>query len=144
MKCSLKKLICIVLAFLFLIIGAIGAVVPVLPTTPFLLAASFFFARGSDKFNRWFLSTKLYRTHLQSFVESRTMTLKTKIKILSLATIMLIIAIYLANNIYAKIGISCVIVYKYYYFIFNIKTIHKNDSEKRCISREMNKKLEEK
>lgn len=122
MKYKIKKLVYIILAFLFLVIGAIGVVLPVLPTTPFLLAASFFFARGSEKFNKWFLSTKLYENHLESFIESRTMTLKTKARILSLSTIMLIIAIYLVNNIYARLTIICVIIYKYYYFIFNIRT----------------------
>ena len=122
MKYKIKKLVYIILAFLFLVIGAIGVVLPVLPTTPFLLATSFFFARGSEKFNKWFLSTKLYENHLESFIESRTMTLKTKARILSLSTIMLIIAIYLVNNIYARLTIICVIIYKYYYFIFNIRT----------------------
>lgn len=122
MKYKIKKLVYIILAFLFLVIGAIGVVLPVLPTTPFLLAASFFFARGSEKFNKWFLSTKLYENHLESFIESRTMTLKTKARILSLSTIILIIAIYLVNNIYARLTIICVIIYKYYYFIFNIRT----------------------
>lgn len=123
MKYKIKKLVYIILAFLFLVIGAIGVVLPVLPTTPFLLATSFFFARGSEKFNKWFLSTKLYENHLESFIESRTMTLKTKARILSLSTIMLIIAIYLVNNIYARLTIICVIIYKYYYFIFNIRTL---------------------
>ena len=122
MKYKIKKLVYIILAFLFLVIGAIGVVLPVLPTTPFLLATSFFFARGSEKFNKWFLSTKLYENHLESFIESRTMTLKTKARILSLSTIILIIAIYLVNNIYARLTIICVIIYKYYYFIFNIRT----------------------
>lgn len=124
MKYKIKKLVYIILAFLFLVIGAIGVVLPVLPTTPFLLAASFFFARGSEKFNKWFLSTKLYENHLESFIESRTMTLKTKARILSLSTIILIIAIYLVNNIYARLTIICVIIYKYYYFIFNIRTLN--------------------
>ena len=34
-------------------IGAIGVVVPLLPTTPFLLVAAFAFARSSTRLNRW-------------------------------------------------------------------------------------------
>lgn len=126
MKFSIRKIIYVLLAFLFLAIGAIGVVLPVLPTTPFLLAASFFFAKGSERFNKWFLSTKLYKNHLESFVKSRAMTFKTKVSILSFASSMLLIAIYLVNNIYVRITIVCIMIYKYYYFIFNIKTIKKN------------------
>lgn len=125
MKDKIKKAIYITLAFLFLIIGTIGAVLPILPTTPFLLVASFFFARGSERFNKWFLSTRLYKNYLESFVRSRSMTLKTKVRILTLSTSMLIIAICLVNNIYAKIAIICIMGYKYYYFIVNIKTLNK-------------------
>ena len=75
MKYSIKKTVYVILAFLFLIIGAIGAVLPILPTTPFLLAASFFFTKGSRRFNKWFVSTKLYKNYLKNFLESKAILL---------------------------------------------------------------------
>ena len=65
------KYIYLTLAFLCLICGSVGIVIPGLPTTPLLLAASFFFAKGSDRFHRWFLGTKLYHKHLESFVQHK-------------------------------------------------------------------------
>ena len=50
----MMKYIYLTLAFLCLICGSVGIVIPGLPTTPLLLAASFFFAKGSDRFHRWF------------------------------------------------------------------------------------------
>ena len=64
----MMKYIYLTLAFLCLICGSVGIVIPGLPTTPLLLAASFFFAKGSDRFHHWFLGTKLYHKHLESFV----------------------------------------------------------------------------
>lgn len=123
MKITIKKTIYIILAFLFLIIGVIGVFLPVLPTTPFLLATSFFFARGSEQFHKWFLSTRLYKNHMESFVNSKSMTFKTKVKILAFASILLIAAFYLVDNLFVRIIIAIVMICKYYYFIFRIKTI---------------------
>jgi uncharacterized membrane protein YbaN (DUF454 family) len=98
-------------------------VLPILPTTPFLLAAAFCFARSSQKVNDWFLQTKLYRNHLDSFVQERAMTLKTKVSILGFASFMLAFPLIFSQNIYLRILIICLYCIKYYYFIFKIKTI---------------------
>lgn len=117
------KALYIIIGFLFFGLGAIGVILPVLPTTPFLLVAGYCFARGSQRFNDWFLSTKIYQKHLDSFVKERAMTLKSKITILSFASAMLILAFCLVDVIYARILIIAVIIFKYYYFTCKIKTI---------------------
>lgn len=71
------KYLYIALGLLSMAVGAVGVVLPLLPTVPFLLLASFFFAKGSDRFHNWFKSTKLYKNHLESFEKNRSMTLKT-------------------------------------------------------------------
>lgn len=114
----------IVLGFLFLGMGALGAMVPILPTVPFLLLASFFFTKSSKRINDWFISTGIYKKHLNDFVSSRAMTFKTKILILTLATCMLAIGFYFSPW-YAKIVILLLMLLKYYYFIFRIRTIKK-------------------
>lgn len=117
------KIIYISLGLLFVGIGAVGAFVPILPTTPFLLLASFFFSKGSEKFEKWFKQTKLYKNYLEEFLTNRSMKLSTKIKLLSLATSVLLFSGYLVKIIPFRIFIGIVIVYLYYYFIFRIKTI---------------------
>ena len=117
------KSLYLIIGFLFFGLGAIGVILPVLPTTPFLLVASYCFARGSKRLNDWFLSTKIYQKHLDSFVKERAMTLKTKISLLSFASAMLILAFCLVDVIYARILIIAVMIFKYYYFICRIKTI---------------------
>jgi len=117
------KYIYLTLGFIFFGLGALGAILPVLPTTPFLLVASFCFARGSDRFHAWFISTKLYQKHLNNFMKNRAMTLKAKCSILAFASTMLILSFVMMNNIYGRIAIICIILFKYYYFCFRITTI---------------------
>lgn len=112
----------IVLGFLSLGIGAAGALLPVLPTMPFLLAASFFFSKGSTRFNNWFRSTKLYKNHFESLARDRAMSLRSKITILGFASAMLILGFVFSPSVYGRILILCMIGLKYYYFLFKIKT----------------------
>ncbi len=117
------KVIWIIIGFLSMGLGMIGVILPVLPTTPFLLLSSFCFAKGSDRFHKWFIGTKLYKKHLDSFVKNKSMTLKTKLTILLPASAMLILAFLAMSNIYGRCFIAFLILFKYIYFFTRIKTI---------------------
>lgn len=117
------KLLWLMIGIESMVLGAIGVVLPVLPTTPFLLLASFCFAKGSDRFHKWFIGTKLYKKHLESFVTSRSMTLKTKLCILLPASAMLILAMLAMSNIYGRVFIVFLIIFKYIYFFTRIETV---------------------
>ncbi|MEK5162325.1 YbaN family protein [Paenibacillus sp. FSL R5-0527] len=113
------------LGFLFVGIGGLGILLPVLPTTPFLLLAAFFFSKGSKKFNDWFLSSRLYRKYLRDFAESRSMPLRTKLSIMALASVLLAIVFIFTQNLHVRLLIGLVWIIKTYYFIFRIKTAPK-------------------
>lgn len=126
----------IILGFLFTIIGVIGVILPILPTTPFLLIASFCFMKGSDKLNNWFKSTKLYKYNLESFDQNRSMTFKTKAVILGFATIMLLIPFITVPVLPMRIFIIVLIILKYYFFIFKIKTVKPEKKRKTVLVEE--------
>ncbi len=117
------KLIYFIIGLTTLLLGAIGVILPILPTTPFLLITAYCFAKASNKVNKWFLSTSLYHNHLESFVQKRAMTLITKISILSFASFMLAFPLFLSQNLHVRLLIICLYIIKYYYFIFKIDTI---------------------
>lgn len=84
------KIFWAVLGFICTGLGAVGAVLPILPTVPFLLAAVFCFARSSERFYKWFVGTKLYRNNLEGFVKNRSMTKKVKCKIIGTVSILML------------------------------------------------------
>lgn len=117
------KFIFIVIGFISLGLGIIGIVLPVVPTTPLLLLASFCFMKGSARFERWFKGTNLYKRHLETFVQERSMTLKQKLSILLFADAMIAIPLILHPSYIVKGVLVLIVIYKYYYFIFKIKTV---------------------
>ena len=119
------KIIWMAAGVVFLGIGAVGVALPVLPTTPFLLLASFCLAKGSRRLHEWFVGTKLYQNHLDSFVRNRAMTLKTKLGILFPASAMLLLAFAEMQYVYGRGFILFLILFKYIYFFTCIRTIRK-------------------
>ena len=123
MKRNPLRFVWLLAAFVCLGIGAVGVVLPILPTTPLLLLSSFCFAKGSERFHRWFCGTKLYQKHLDSFVKERAMTLKTKLCILLPASALLLLAFLMMGNLPGRSCIVCLIIFKYVYFFTKIRTI---------------------
>lgn len=119
---KIKKYIYLSIGLLSLILGGVGIVLPILPTTPFLLLSSFCFAKGSDKFNKWFLQTSLYKNHLESFIKTKSMTFKEKLSILLFAETLLAIAVLIIENNHMKIFLIALMLLKLYYFLFKVKT----------------------
>ena len=48
-----------------LALGAVAVLVPVLPTTPFVLLAAFLYSRSSSRLNSWLASTSIYRAYVE-------------------------------------------------------------------------------
>lgn len=123
---NLKKALYIVLGCMALGLGAVGAVLPLLPAFPFLLLAAFCFARSSEKLHNWFIGTKLYQDNLADFVAGRGMTKKTKVRIMITVTLLMSVGFIMMHAVpVGRIVLACVWVFHILYFIFGIKTIQK-------------------
>lgn len=119
----MKKILLIVLGCVGLVLGAIGAALPLLPAFPFLMLAAICFARSSERLNNWFINTKLYQNNLQSFVEKKGMTKQVKIKIMTIVSITMLIGfMMMGNTLFGRVALLIVWIFHMYYFIFKIKT----------------------
>lgn len=120
---SIQKVIFIAFGFIFMGLGIIGIVLPLIPTTPFLLLASYFFVKGSKRFEVWFKGTGVYKKHLEGFVQNRSMTFRQKAILMVFSDVMILLPFFMTDKLIVKVILSLIIVYKYYYFIFKIKTV---------------------
>ena len=75
-------------------LGAVGMVLPILPTTPFLLAAAACFCKSSTRLYNWLLNNKLFGEYLRNYKEGRGLPMRTKVTALTV--------------LWATIGISAV------------------------------------
>lgn len=120
-----KKILYIIVGCIGVGLGAVGAVLPLIPAFPFLLLAAVCFAKSSEKLNRWFRNTKLYKNNLESYIKGQGMTWKTKIKIMITVTLLMSVGflIMFSKNVYVGcIVLSCVWLFHILYFCFGVKT----------------------
>ncbi len=123
---GVKKIIFIVAGCICLALGTVGVVLPILPTTPFYLVTAYCFARSSERLNHWFKGTKLYKNHLESFVEKKGMTASAKACILTTVTILMGVGFFFMSR--KGIWLPCVILAVVWtvhmvYFLLFVKTI---------------------
>ncbi len=123
---GIKKIIFIVVGCICLALGTVGVFLPILPTTPFYLVTLYCFARSSKRLEDWFKGTKLYKKHLESFVEKRGMLMSTKLSILITVTLLMSLGIFFMAR--KSVWIPCIIlgvvwVCHFIYFVFFVKTI---------------------
>lgn len=126
----MKKVLYVILGCLGLALGAVGAVVPLLPAFPFLMLAAFCFARSSQRLHNWFTSTKLYKKNLESFVKGRGMTWRAKGRIMATVTVVMAFGFAMMGRVpVGRIILAVVWVFHILYFIFGIKTLSQAQEE---------------
>ena len=80
---NITRTLWFVAGMICLVLGAIGIVLPILPTTPFLLASAACFCKSSPKMYSWLLNNKWFGEYIKNYKEGKGLTLKTKITALS-------------------------------------------------------------
>ena len=81
MKRFLQTHLLIILGWFFLALGAVGAVLPILPTTPFLIVALALFSKSSPRFHQMLLDNRWFGPMLRQWEETRTVSRKTKYRV---------------------------------------------------------------
>ncbi|MBS6695016.1 MAG: YbaN family protein [Anaerovoracaceae bacterium] len=114
----------LILGCVCLILGGIGVVLPILPTVPFFLVTVFCFANSSKKLHDWFVGTDIYKKNLESFVQKKGMTARTKAGIISSVTVLMGLGFFMMKDVpVGRVILAAVWVCHMIYFIFGVKTL---------------------
>ena len=107
------KILLIIFGIISFVLGAIGIILPILPTTPFLLLSAFLFSKSSDRFHQYLIQTKLYQKYINvdelraKFLLERKTTRKKRNQSLFTVTLVFFIAILITP---VRIGKICLLI----------------------------------
>ena len=120
------RYVLIALGILFTVIAFIGAVLPLLPTTPFLILAVICFTNSSKKFKVWLESTQIYKDYVENLKKYKGYTMKEKIRILISLYIVVGFSIFMISNLYIRIGLVIMVIIQTIVFFTFVKTLPAN------------------
>jgi uncharacterized membrane protein YbaN (DUF454 family) len=101
-----------VVAWFFFAVGAIGAFLPLLPTTPFMILSLWFFAKSSPRFHAWLYHHRFFGPPLQAWEKHRVIPMPAKIMSISMMILSLLYMIFFTSTpTFALIIAGLVIAY---------------------------------
>jgi len=95
---KLKRQLLLAAGTLSLAVGIVGIVVPVLPTTPFLLLAAGCYLRSSQRFYNWLMGSRFLGNYIRNYLEGRGIPIKVKLFIIILLWVTISLSIWLVAN----------------------------------------------
>lgn len=120
---TLKEKAFLILGLLSVILGSVGVVLPVLPTTPFLLLAGWLFTRSSPRFKNWLESTRLYERYVADFKRQGGISRRKKIHILTTTYLVMGLSMFLMPLRYVQIFVGiCGLVFGYF-LLFRVEEV---------------------
>ena len=127
-KYLIIRILLIILGSVFVAIGAIGILVPGLPTTPFMILAAACYIRSSNKLYNWLIKNKLFGKHIKNIREGKGIPIRVKI----FAQVMMTTFIFLAiipfspisvPNLFIKIIIFLAGLTSFWYVAYRVPTL---------------------
>lgn len=125
------RYVLIALGIVFTVIAFTGAVLPLLPTTPFLILAAICFTNSSRKFKIWLESTQIYKNYVENLKKYKGYTMKEKIRILISLYIVVVFSIFMISNLYIRIGLMIMVVIQTIVLFTFVKTLPANFNQEK-------------
>lgn len=118
---TMQKKILILLGWFFVALSVIGLVLPLLPTTPFLILALALFAKSSPKFHQMLLHNRWFGNVLKQWEENKTVTRNIKLKATLLVLISFPLSIFLVRDFWILQTLLIIIASILLFYIWRLK-----------------------
>jgi uncharacterized protein len=102
----MQRILLLTLGWLAIILGALGIVLPLLPTTPFVLLAAWCFARSSPRFHHWLLWRSPFGRYLRHWQRHRAMPPGAKGRAIAVMLVTFGVSIGLVNILWVRVMLS--------------------------------------
>lgn len=119
---TVTKLAYFALGWLCIILGTLGIILPLLPTTPFILVAAFAFSKSSERFHLWLLQHKIFGPLIQDWQTNGVIRLRVKLLATFSIVVMLSTSFYFMSVPNAVIIGICAVVACVLVFIWSRPT----------------------
>ena len=105
-----KRGLLIIIGLISLALGIAGVVLPLLPTTPFILLTATCFAKSSPRFHRWLLQHPNFGPIINTFQNNARLPTLTAYKVILFIWLSLGLSMLLLDTLWAYIGLSSMVV----------------------------------
>jgi uncharacterized membrane protein YbaN (DUF454 family) len=105
-----KKNFFILFGIIFLILGTIGIVIPLLPTTPFYLLSAYFFGKSSEKYYKFLMNNRVFGKYIKDYYEKKGITLKNKVNTIIFLSLGIGWSIYKTQNTHMEIFLGVIFI----------------------------------
>lgn len=107
----LSRAFFIVAGSVFLATGIVGILVPVLPTTPFLILAALCYARGSERCYRWLTTNRVFGRYLNDYLCGHGAPWRVKAAVLIFLWVVITVsAVFFAEQLWLRVVLFAVAI----------------------------------
>lgn len=111
----MQRTILIIIGWLAVALGTLGVVLPLLPTTPFILLAAWCFARSSPRFHHWLLYRSWFGGYLRFWQQHKAMPKGVKPRAILLILVTFAVSLWLVKMAWVRILLlvilSCLLIF---------------------------------
>ncbi len=83
----------------FVAVGLIGVILPILPTTPFLLLAAACYSKSSERCHRWLLTNRLFGNYIHNYLRGRGIPMRVKLSTIGFLWVTISVSAFFFVNI---------------------------------------------
>lgn len=105
----MQRIILLIIGWLAMGLATLGVILPLLPTTPFLLLAAWCFARSSPRFHHWLLHRSLFGPYLRHWQQHRALPPRTKGRMVVFTLITFAFSLWLVKILWVRVMLVCLL-----------------------------------